>query len=78
MNADDSRFQSTQPILASLAAFVQAGLRPRTALARAIVTVLIIKLVAIAGMAIGQRYLDRSAVADPAGVAQRLGPSSMP
>ena len=37
-------------ILSSLAAFIAAGARPRTPLARAIVLVLVIKLIGIAGI----------------------------
>ena len=37
-------------ILASLIAFVRAGMRPRTPLAKAIVLVLILKLIGIAGI----------------------------
>ena len=37
-------------IVSSLAAFLAAGLRPRTPLAKAIVLVLVIKLIGIAGM----------------------------
>ena len=37
-------------IFASLSAFLAAGLRPRTPLAKAIVLVLVIKLIGIAGM----------------------------
>lgn len=39
-------------ILASLAAFAAAGLRPRTVLAKAIVVVLLIKLVGVTAMRI--------------------------
>jgi hypothetical protein len=78
VNAGDNFFRSMRPVLNSLAAFVHAGLRPRTMLARAIVTVLVIKLVAVVAMMIFQHYEDRSAVADSAGVAYRLGPSSTP
>jgi len=78
VNTKNNRFESTRPLLASLAAFVHAGLRPRTMLARAIVTVLVIKLVAVTAMIAFQHYEDRSAVADTAGVARRLGPSSTP
>ena len=77
-NAEHNRLKSTRPLLASLAAFVRACLRPRTMLARAIVTVLVIKLVAVMAMMILQHYEDRSADADAAGVARRLGPSSAP
>ena len=38
---------SQRPVLASLIAFIGAGLRPSTALARAIVVVLTVKLVAV-------------------------------
>ncbi len=68
----------TQPILSSLAAFAEAAVRPRTLFARAIVTVLVIKLFAIGGMMLFQHYADRSALADAVGVADRLGPSSLP
>lgn len=78
VNAGNNFFRSMRPLLTSLAAFVHAGLRPRTMLARAIVTVLAIKLVAVVAMMAFQHYEDRSAVADPAGVAYRLGPSSAP
>ena len=77
-NAGNNRIKSGRPLAGSLADFVRAGLRPRTMLARAIVTVLVIKLVAVAAMMVFQHYEDRSAVADPAGVAYRLGPSSAP
>ena len=78
VDADNDLSSSTRPLLASLAAFVDAGLRPRTVLARAIVTVLVIKLVAVMAMMALQHYQDRSAVADSAGVARRLGPTSTP
>jgi hypothetical protein len=78
VDAENSRRRSEWPVLASLAAFVNAGLRPRTLLARAIVTVLVIKFFALMGMMILQHYEDRRAVADLAGVAHRLGPSSAP
>ena len=78
MHAGNDRFMPPRPLLSSLAEFVRAGLRPRSALARAIVTVLVIKLFAVAGMMVFQVYADRSAVADAAGVSYRLGPSSLP
>jgi hypothetical protein len=78
VNAENGFFRSMRPLLASLAAFAHAGLRPKTLLAGAIVTVLVIKLVAVAAMMFYQHYEDRSAVADSAGVAYRLGPSSTP
>lgn len=78
MQADSEGFMLSRAVLSSLAEFVRAGLRPRSALARAIVTVLVIKLFAVAGMMVFQSYADRSAVADAAGVSLRLGPSSLP
>lgn len=78
LNAWDKFIHPTRPLLASLAAFVRAGFRPQTLLARAIVTVLVIKLVAVTAMMIAQHHMDRSAVADSAGVADRLGPASAP
>ena len=78
MNDGKRFFSSTRPLLASLAAFAHAGLRPKTVLARAIVAVLAIKLVAVAAMMFYQHHENRSSVADKAGVAYRLGPSSAP
>jgi hypothetical protein len=77
-NAGNNGLKSERPLAGSLADFVRAGLRPRTMLARAIVTVLAIKLVAVAAMMFYQHHENRSAVADKAGVAYRLGPSSAP
>jgi len=78
MTIDDCRNKAAHPILTSLAAFARAAIRPQSLLARAIVTVLVIKLFAVGGMMLFQHYADRSAVADAAGVADRLGPSSLP
>jgi hypothetical protein len=78
MSIDDRQAKAAYPILTSLAAFAQAAVRPQTLLARAIVAVLVIKLFAVGGMMLVQHYADRSAVADAAGVADRLGPSSLP
>lgn len=76
--AENNGLKSGRPLAESLADFVRAGFRPRTMLARAVVTVLVIKLVAVTAMMIFQHYEVRSAIADPAGVAFRLGPSSAP
>lgn len=78
MQADNHDIRPAWPLLSSLAAFVHAGIRPRTMLARAIVTVLIIKLVAVTAMSVVRHYEDRTAFADTAGVADRLGPYSAP
>jgi hypothetical protein len=62
-------------IVASLGAFFAAGVRPQTALAKAIVLVLVIKLIAIAG--IGAFILSGSGrpVVDPIAVSRLIGPS---
>ena len=68
---------SPGPVLASLAAFVGAGLRPRSLLARAIVFVLAAKLIAVAGMMIFQHYSNPN-VTDAAVIDHVLGPPSRP
>jgi hypothetical protein len=78
MRAENHDIKPAWPLLSSLAAFVQAGIRPRTTLARAIVTVLVIKLIAVTAMSVVRHYEDRTAFADKAGVADRLGPHSAP
>ncbi len=67
---------SPRPVLASLAAFVGAGLRPQSPLARAIVIVLAIKLVAVIGMTAVQYFALPHAAADAAAISRLLGPSS--
>ena len=69
---------SPGPVLASLAAFVSAGLRPRSALARAIVIVLAAKLIAVVAMTAYQHFADKSALVDAAAVSRLIGPSSRP
>ena len=66
---------SPRPVLASLAAFIGAGLRPQSPLARAIVVVLAIKLVAVLGMTAYFNFTDHAA-ADAAAISRVLGPSS--
>ena len=78
MSPNQESFVKQQPVLASLMAFAREGLRPRSLLARTIVTVLAIKLIAVIGMAIFAYFSDLSAVADTAGVSQLIGPSSPP
>lgn len=68
---------SPGPVLASLTAFVLAGLRPRSMLARAIVFVLAAKLIAVAGMMIFQHFANPN-ITDAAVVSRVLGPSSRP
>ena len=68
----------SRPVLASLAAFIDAGLRPRTPLARAIVIVLAAKLIAVAAMMVFLFVADQNAVVDAATVGRLLGPTSPP
>ena len=67
---------SPRPVLASLAAFIGAGLRPQSPLARAIVVVLAIKLVAVVTMMIAQSFVLPHTAADAAAISHLLGPSS--
>jgi hypothetical protein len=76
-NAGRDRLMSPGPVLASLTAFVRAGLRPRSVLARAIVVVLAAKLIAVAAMMIFQHFANPN-VTDAAVVSRVLGPPSRP
>ncbi|HEX5211258.1 MAG TPA: hypothetical protein VFW22_05945 [Pseudolabrys sp.] len=76
MSAERHRFAS--PLLSSLAAFIGAAFRPRSLLARAIVTVLAIKLVAVVGMAVYAHYTDQRPSIDAAAVGRLLGPAARP
>ena len=76
MDAERDRLAS--PLLSSLAAFVGAAFRPSGLLARAIVTVLAIKLVAVAGMAVVAHFTDQSASIDAAAVDRMIGPATRP
>jgi hypothetical protein len=60
-------------ILSSLTAFLAAGLRPRTPLAKAIVLVLIIKLIGIAGMKVFLFADSAQPVVDAAVMARVIG-----
>jgi hypothetical protein len=62
-----------RPILSSLTAFLIAGARPRTPFAKAIVLVLIVKLVGIAGMKAFMFPDSSRPVADATAVARVLG-----
>jgi len=61
-------------IFSSLALFVSAGIRPRTPLARAIVLVLILKLIGIAGIKVFMFPDNAQPVADAAAMVRMLGP----
>jgi hypothetical protein len=63
-------------ILASLWAFVAAVLRPRTGLARAIVVVLVIKLIGIAGMKVFMFPDSARPVVDANAIARLVGVSA--
>jgi len=69
---------SQRPVLASLVAFVGAGLRPTTALARAIVFVLAAKLIVVVAMMVYFHFTDQHVVADATAVSRLFGPSSAP
>lgn len=70
------RDRLVSPLLSSLAAFIGAAIRPRTMLARAIVLVLAIKLIAVIGMAVYAHVTDQSASIDAAAVERLIGPSA--
>ena len=78
MNTDRDRLASAWPVLASLAAFIAAGVRPRSVLARAIVVVLVVKLIAVVAMTAYQHFADQGAAVDAAAVSHLMSPSSMP
>jgi hypothetical protein len=63
-------------LFSSLAAFVASGVRPQTPLARAIVLVLIIKLIGIAGIKLFMFPNSAQPAADAAAVARLLGPAA--
>ena len=65
-------------MFSSLRAFMGAARRPPTALARAIVTVLAIKLVAVAGMFVFFHFAKQNVTADAAAISRLIGPASLP
>jgi hypothetical protein len=65
-------------IFSSLAAFLAAGAKPPTALARAIVLVLILKLIGIAGIKFFMFPDSARPVVDPAVMSRALGPFELP
>ena len=74
INADREGRVLQRPIIASLAAFIGAGLRPTTPLARAIVVVLAAKLIAVAAMMVFQYFSDPKIAVDVAVISRLLGP----
>jgi hypothetical protein len=78
MSTNRDGLMVSRPVLASLAAFISAGLRPKTALARAIVFVLAAKLIAVAVMIVYFHFANQHVVADAAAIGRLLGPASLP
>ncbi len=78
MHADRDEFTSPRPLLATLAAFIRAGLRPQSPLARAIVIVLVAKLIAVVAMMAYQHFAEANVIVDAAAIGRLLGPSSAP
>jgi hypothetical protein len=69
---------SLRAIFASVAAFISAGIRPRTPLARAILFVLILKLIGIAGIKIFMFPDGAQPVVDGTVMARAIGlPTSL-
>jgi hypothetical protein len=65
-------------IVSSLLAFLAAGLRPRTPLAKAIVLVLVIKLIGIAGIKIFMFPHSEQPIVDAAAIERLIGaPASL-
>jgi len=65
-------------IFAPLAAFISAGIRPRTPLARALVFVLILKLIGIAGIRVFMFPDGAQPVVDGTAMARAMGlPTSL-
>jgi hypothetical protein len=63
---------------ASLAAFAAAAIWPRTPLAKAVVLVLVIKLIGIAGIKMIMFPDNAQPVVDAAGMARAIGPAPPP
>ena len=74
VNADQEERVLQRPVIASLAAFIGAGLRPTTPLARAIVVVLAAKLIAVAAMMVFQHFGGLKTAVDAAAISRLLGP----
>ena len=63
-------------VVSSLAAFLAAGVRPPTPLAKAIMLVLLLKLSAIAGASIFLFSINERPTVDPGAVSRLIGPST--
>jgi len=64
-------------VMSSLAAFFAAGARPPTPLAKAIMLVLTLKLLAIAGASIFLFSINKQPAIDPGAVSRLIGPSTL-
>jgi hypothetical protein len=64
-------------IISSLAAFLAAGVRPPTALAKAIMLVLALKLLAITAASIFLFSSNERPAVDPGAISRLIGPSSL-
>jgi uncharacterized membrane protein (DUF485 family) len=78
MSFDREGLMSPRPVLASLAAFISAGVRPQSPLARAIVIVLAAKLIAVVAMTVYFQFANQHVAADAAAISRLLGPTSLP
>jgi hypothetical protein len=65
-------------VMSSFAAFLAAGVRPPTPLAKAIMLVLVLKLLAITGAGVFLSSRNQRPVVDPAAVSRLIGPSPSP
>ena len=63
-------------LMSSFAAFLAAGVRPPTQLAKAITLVLMLKLLAIAGASIFLFSINERPTVDPGAVSRLIGPST--
>ena len=63
----------SHPVLSSLGAFLRAGLRPKTPLAKAVVFVLCLKLAAVVGLRLFMLSDETRPNVDEAAVARLLG-----
>lgn len=72
----DGRLHHLRAVIASLAAFFAACLRPRTPFTKAIVLVLVVKLIAITGIRIYMAGEGAGPAVDASAMARALGVSS--
>jgi len=78
MGTGRGRFVSQCPLVATLTAFLSASVRPPTPLARAIVTVLTVKFVAVTAMLFYFYFASQHVASDAAAIGRVLGPATLP